>query len=294
MIIKIYEANMIDYRIKTFLVLCDTMNYRKTAEILNMTQPAVTQHIHFLENEYKCKLFIYDRHTLKVTSEGELLKNYAENVLFQEQKLLEKMQTAKNPVVRIGATKTIGEFVIDEKLGEYLKNPHNNLLIDIDNTVRLLKRLKRGEIDFALIEGFFDGKEFASKIYKEEDFIGVCSKEHPFANKTVPLEETFSQTLFIREKGSGTRTILEQLLSEHNYTTEHFKRSVCFSNFGLMSKMISQNIGITFAYKAFLKSNDNLSPFYINGYKVVRNFKFVYLDTPDSANTIKQFEKILE
>lgn len=57
--------------------------------------------------------------------------------------------------------------------------------------------------------------------------------------------------------------------------------------------MISQNIGITFAYKAFLKSNDNLSPFYINGYKVVRNFKFVYLDTPDSANTIKQFEKIL-
>lgn len=204
------------------------------------------------------------------------------------------MQTAKNPVVRIGATKTIGEFVIDEKLGEYLKNPHNNLLIDIDNTVRLLKRLKRREIDFALIEGFFDGKEFASKIYKEEDFIGVCSKEHPFANKTVPLEETFSQTLFIREKGSGTRTILEQLLSEHNYTTEHFKRSICVSNFGLMSKMISQNIGITFAYKAFLKSNDNLSPFYINGYKVVRNFKFVYLDTPDSANTIKQFEKILE
>ena len=42
---------MIDYRIKTFLVLCDTMNYRKTAELLNMTQPAVTQHIHLLENE---------------------------------------------------------------------------------------------------------------------------------------------------------------------------------------------------------------------------------------------------
>lgn len=40
---------MIDYRVKTFLALCDFMNYRKTAQILNMTQPAVTQHIHFLE-----------------------------------------------------------------------------------------------------------------------------------------------------------------------------------------------------------------------------------------------------
>lgn len=121
MIIKIYEANMIDYRIKTFLVLCDTMNYRKTAEILNMTQPAVTQHIHFLENEYKCKLFIYDRHTLKVTSEGELLKNYAENVLFQEQKLLEKMQTAKNPVVRIGQPKQSVNLLLTKNLASILK-----------------------------------------------------------------------------------------------------------------------------------------------------------------------------
>lgn len=86
---------MIDYRIKTFLVLCDTMNYRKTAEILNMTQPAVTQHIHFLENEYKCKLFIYDRHTLKVTSEGEMLKNYAENVLFRNKNFWKKCRQLK-------------------------------------------------------------------------------------------------------------------------------------------------------------------------------------------------------
>lgn len=284
---------MIDYRIKTFLVLCDTMNYRKTAELLNMTQPAVTQHIHFLENEYRCKLFIYDRHTLKVTGDGELLKNYAENVIFQEQKLLEKMQTVRKPVLRIGATKTIGEFVIDEKLADYLKNPNNNLLIDIDNTVRLLQRLKKGELDLAMIEGFFDSKEFASKIYKEEDFIGVCSKNHQFANQTISLEKAFSQTLFIREKGSGTRTILEQLLSEHNYTVENFRRNVCVSNFGLMSKLIAKNIGITFAYKAFLKSSDALAHFYIDGYKTVRNFRFVYLDTPDSMQIVEYFEKIL-
>ena len=41
---------MLDYRIETFLTLCETMNYRITAERLNITQPAVTQHIHYLEN----------------------------------------------------------------------------------------------------------------------------------------------------------------------------------------------------------------------------------------------------
>ena len=43
---------MIDSRMETFLTLCRVMNYRKTAELLNMTQPAVTQHIHYLENHY--------------------------------------------------------------------------------------------------------------------------------------------------------------------------------------------------------------------------------------------------
>jgi DNA-binding transcriptional LysR family regulator len=59
------------------------MNYRKTAEALNMTQPAVTQHIHYLENLYHCKLFLYDRKTLHMTEEAKMLKIYAENVLYQ-------------------------------------------------------------------------------------------------------------------------------------------------------------------------------------------------------------------
>lgn len=47
---------MLDYRVITFLALYDEMNYRRTAEKLNMTQPGVTQHIHYLENYYGVKL----------------------------------------------------------------------------------------------------------------------------------------------------------------------------------------------------------------------------------------------
>ena len=50
---------MLDYRIYTFLTLFKEMNYRKTAEKLNMTQPGVTQHIQYLEKHYGVKLFEY-------------------------------------------------------------------------------------------------------------------------------------------------------------------------------------------------------------------------------------------
>ena len=52
---------MLDFRHETFLALCRIKNYTKTAEFLHMTQPAVTQHIKFLENYYNVKLFNYER-----------------------------------------------------------------------------------------------------------------------------------------------------------------------------------------------------------------------------------------
>ena len=51
---------MLDNRLTTFLVLCDTMNYTRAAERLCITQPAVTHHIHFLEEYYGCRLFAYE------------------------------------------------------------------------------------------------------------------------------------------------------------------------------------------------------------------------------------------
>lgn len=44
---------MLDYRIHTFLKVCETLNYTLAAKQLHITQPAVSQHIHYLEQEYK-------------------------------------------------------------------------------------------------------------------------------------------------------------------------------------------------------------------------------------------------
>ncbi len=45
---------MLDFRIHTFLAVCKYMNYTKAAEALNLTQPAVSQHIRWLEQQYNC------------------------------------------------------------------------------------------------------------------------------------------------------------------------------------------------------------------------------------------------
>jgi len=281
---------MIDTRIETFLTLCRVMNYRKTAEILNMTQPAVTQHIHFLEEQYGCKLFSYDRRTLTMTKEAELLQKYAENVLYQEKKLKAQLDGKDGVSLSIGATKTIGEYVIADHISAFISEPKNSISVNVNNTETLLSELSKGKIDFALIEGFFDRGKYASRLYRREPFVGLCRAGHPFANRTVPLDKIWNENLILREEGSGTRGILSQLLAESNRSFSEFRRITTVSNFGLIARLLEMNRCITFAYRAVGENNSKLAEFRVNGWDISREFNYVYLDTPYSEYTVNLFD----
>lgn len=69
---------VLDFRVDTFLMVTKYMNYTKAAEALNITQPAVSQHIRWLEDAYGVKLFQYQGKKLRLTKAGELLKEIDE------------------------------------------------------------------------------------------------------------------------------------------------------------------------------------------------------------------------
>ena len=173
---------MMDYKLKTFLKLYDTMNYRAAASALNLTQPAVTQHIHALENEYGCSLFHYDGRRLHRTAAAEKLAVYARSMLYNEQRFLQEVGRLPAQPLRIGATKSIGNYVIGGMLAKALEDPETTLTLTVDNTRALLAQLQRGELDFALIEGHFD-----KQIY------GHCLLRHEplwvFAPGSIPWQE---------------------------------------------------------------------------------------------------------
>ena len=283
---------MIDSRIETFLTLCKVMNYRKTAELLNMTQPAVTQQIHFLEEQYGCKLFHYDKRTLTMTKEAELLRKYAENVLYQEKKLKSELTMHEGIHLSIGATKTIGEYVIANHISGFLSDPKNSMNVIVENTDTLLSALSAGDIDFALVEGYFDRSKYASRLYRKEPFVGLCGKYHPFAGHTVSFDQIWKENLILREAGSGTRDILEQLLTEKNRSLTEFERITTVNNFGLITKLLENNNCITFAYRAVGENNEALAEFHVKGWNISREFNYVYLNTPYSGKMVELFEQL--
>lgn len=280
---------MLDYRIETFLTLCECMNYRKTAQLLHISQPAVTQQIHSLEQQYGQKLFAYENRRLAMTEAAGILAQYARAARLQEHALQEKLSQTGQRSLRIGATKTVGDYYIREDILRYLSREENSLTLIVDNTGHLLHLLEENELDFAVVEGFFDKTRFDSVLLRREPFVGICHKNHPFAGKEVTIDELLQQTIIHREDGSGTRAILEQELSGYNESLQRFQRRICISSFKLILELVKQNCGISFVYNILAESDPELAKFTIKDEKVVREFNIVYLKYGDMADKISAF-----
>ena len=280
---------MLDYRIDTFLTLCESMNYRKTAEMLHISQPAVTQQIHYLENQYGQKLFQYENRRLVKTEAAAILEQYARAAKLQQQDLLQKLESSPIHTLRIGATKTIGDYYLKEDIRRYLQSPDNALTLIVDNTEHLLRLLEENELDFSVVEGFFDKTRFDSILLRREPFVGICRKDHPFAGREVTMEELLQQTIIHREAGSGTRAILEQELRGYNESLQRFRRHICISSFNIILDLVKQGFGVSFVYNILADSDPALAKFSIRGETVVREFNVVYLKYADMGEKIRLF-----
>ena len=280
---------MLDYRTETFLTLYKEMNYRRTAEALNMTQPGVTQHIQFLENHYGVRFFVYDGKRLTRTKHAESLKRHIDGVHARERVLREEFTQTAGVHLEVGATKTIGEFVLPPVLETYLSRQDHTIQFVIDNTENLLRLLEDSRLDFAVIEGIFDKGRYGYHLYKKEAYVGICAKDHPFAGKTVPLSEVFRQTLIIREPGSGTRRLLEQAICDGGFSLDCFRRCVSVSNFSVISDLVARGDAVTFGYAPVVSCREDLSTFHVEDIHITGEFNFVYCDEEAARRKIALF-----
>ena len=268
---------MVDYRIHTFLALYEVLNYRRTAEQLRLSQPAVSQQIHALESEYGCRLFLYDGKRLHRTAQADRLAEYARSALYNDQRLRQELAAPAVREVRVGATKTIGEFVLAGPLSRYIRDTRDNVTIEVDNTEVLLHQLEHEALDFAFVEGAFDKNRYGYRLYRKVPFVGMCRRDHPFAGRTVTLQDLRGQSVVLREKGSGTRAILENALAEYGFGVDLFSREIRSSNFSLILRFVSEGSGITFAYAPVAEGRKNIAFFHLDCLGEEREFHIVYL-----------------
>lgn len=249
---------MLDFRMETFLEVCRQMNYTRAAQVLNLTQPAVSQHIRWLEEAYGTPLFQYANKTLTLTPAGQLLRSAATTVQHDQIYLLREMQRCGQGAddLSFGVTPTVGMFLIPEPLSRYhRRHPRASLRLQVDNTRALCQGLDEGRLDFAIVEGYVRKSDYDSILYENQPYVAVCARNYPFPVEPHRLADLLKEPLLVREEGSGNREIIRRSLSRKNFALSDFSCLIEVSDMNVLKELLMRGCGVGFLYRAAVEAD---------------------------------------
>ena len=208
---------MENFRLKVFRTVAEELNFRKAAELLHLSQPAVSQQIHALEEELGIALFDRSGSRVQLTDGGILLLKYARKLAqlaVEAQEAIARLQGEGGGELRLGASTTPAQYILPRMLGAFRKqHPRTAISMISGNTERIVSALLNDEITLGIIEGPAASRAVHKQLFLREKLVLIVEKKHPWARSSGILISALSEaSLLLRERGSGTRRVVEMAL----------------------------------------------------------------------------------
>lgn len=265
--------------LQIFITVCDLLNMTAAAESLFMSQPAVSQAISELEKHYGVRLFERLSRKLYLTHAGEKLLSYARHIIRLNMEAEKEMRTLnKEGLVRIGASVTVGAYVLPKLVSKFKKsNPQITVEVIVDNTERIEKFILQDQIDLALVEGGITSPDLIRRPLMEDELVLICSTHHRFATLPSVDPHEFEKEPFIgREKGSGTRKTFEEAMSGAELS---WKTVWTCNNADSIKMAVAEGLGVSVLSKRAVEnevSSGLLCVKKIDGISFRRQFKLIH------------------
>ena len=245
---------MIDPKLKTVLSVAETLNITKSAKLLSLTQPSVSQHIKAGEETLGVKLFVRTNRGLKVTAEGQIVIHYAKKMRGLYGVLLKQLEDQKRSVqhLTVGVTPTAESNAISQVLALYsAQNPSIRITIITDTINNLYTKLKEYEVDFAIIEGSISDPSCSSILLDTDHLVLAASSSNPISSMPlIPISLLKQQRLILRLPSSGTRTLFETALSMCGESIDAFNIILELDNMNTIKELVQRDFGVSVISKS--------------------------------------------
>jgi len=210
---------MADRRLQVFHTVAKQLSFTKAADLLFMTQPAVTFQVKQLEEHFNIRLFDRSHGKIALTPAGDLVLHYAERILALSAELEVRMGEITGEIrgpLLIGASTTIAEFMLPRILGEFsVLYPEVQARLTVANSDTIEHRVADHSLDVGLIESPSHLISLNTEAYGEDELVVICGPKHKLATAASLTPQQLTSLPYIsRESGSGT----------HEFTDSYFSR----------------------------------------------------------------------
>lgn len=210
---------MLAQRIRVFQAVSRNLSFSRAAQELSLSQPGVSFHIKGLEQEYGTELFERVGKRMYLTDAGRTLAGYVQRMGMVEAEArvaLQELKGLESGLLVVGASATIGIYLLPEVLGEFRKrHPGIKVSLRVGNKRHTIERLLRNELDFGLVAGPVLDPSLTGEPYLDDELVVIVSPGHRFATAPIVYPgELRRETFLVREPGSGTQELMDERLSQ--------------------------------------------------------------------------------
>lgn len=241
---------MDEFRLRVFVTAARTLSFSKCAAALSITQPAVSRHIGELEARYGMPLFSRGSSGVALTKAGELLLSHAERLLSAYQKMdydMDLLSQTSQGRLSVGASTTIAMYLLPPVLAAFMERAGGvEVFMLSGNSENVEQWLRDGTVDIGFVENASRRPWLHYEPLMADELVLVAGTSGRYAGvESVTVEELRSIPLVLREKGSGTREIIENALARHGV--------------GVQDLRVVIELSSTEAIKSFVRSSDTMA-----------------------------------
>ena len=287
---------MFDTRLYSLLKVVEVGSYTKAAEQLNLSQPAVSQHIRQLEEMLGVRLFDHAHNRLRLTAEGEIVVIYARRMIALSNNMRQALKTEKEQIrsLTIGITHTAENGSIIEALAAYTNSFSDmNMKIITNTTQPLYTAVKNYELDFAFVEGKSSDPSLGTMMVDTDCLVLAVPPDHALARQSmVTISQLKKEKLILRLPNSNTRTLFEASLESHGLRLEDFNVVMEIDSIATIRQLIRHGFGVSVLAKSACMSEVKkglLAVLTIESLSMMREISLVYrkdFDHPELLNGI--------
>jgi DNA-binding transcriptional LysR family regulator len=277
-----------NFRLKVFRTVAEQRHFRKAAELLYLTQPAVTHQIRALEETFSVPLFDRSGKEVTLTASGEILLKYVRQVDELVARAEEEISALAGEVrgeLRIAASMTIAQFVLPALLGGFVRlHPSVHVAIESSKTQDVIHAVMTQRAALGLIEGPAHTRDVTVEPWIEDELVMAVPASHEWDNAhAIDIAELTETRLLMRERGSGTREIVEEALEKQGVAVQDLRVMEVDSTEGILAS-IEAGLGVGFVSRrairrALLLGTLKMVP--IRGVHLSRQFSLVYSRGPE-------------
>ena len=287
-------AQLENFRLKVFRAVAEHLNFRRAAEHLFLTQPAVTLQVKALENDLGVRLFDRTAGRISLTPQGSVLFDYAKRLASLASEAEQKLGADDGNVsgeLLLGVSTTIAQYVLPRLLGAFLdEHPRVQFSLRSGNTSEIVEFILHNKVSIGLIEGPARDRGVHTEPFMEDELVLIMRPD--FASDHLSRAQLVACHLLMREQGSGSRRVVETALGNAGLKLKTFRKVMDLDSTEAIKSAVEAGLGVGFVSRWAIAKELELGALKIvevTGLKVARDFTLVSRAGPELQGAVAAF-----